>query len=134
MKSVEFSGTIEEFQGMSDISHLKVTDEDGKAINLPITFNGSADQYENLTEARASEDWPGDSEILKFVNSRKLAAAKSSVYQSVTKAVKAAYDKSPAKARKDFVDSALNSPKFKGIADATERMAQVNAFANSMGF
>ena len=117
---------------------LKVTPIEtfmGKSID-PISYSGSAKQYDTKEEAIAAGEWPdsADAFVLKGVNARLLASAKSAAYQAATKSLKDAYEKSPEKARKDFIESALKSPKFANIADVNARNQAVSDFADSMGF
>ena len=93
MRTSPFSGTVDTYQG--------------QPVSPVIAYSGEAEQYENLTEAKQSEDWPGDNEILKWINTRSLTAAKAKKYQEVTKTLKENYEKSPAYLRKQFVDAAL---------------------------
>ena len=95
MKTVTFEGTIESYQG--------------KTLDSPIKYSGSCEQYENLTEAKDSEDWPGDSEILKFVNTKKLTAAKAKNYQDATKDLKAAWESSPEYQRESLVKNIMTA-------------------------
>lgn len=93
MKTVTFEGSVAEYQG--------------QPVTPAITYSGSAEVFENLAEAKNSDSWPNDSDILKFVNNKVLTAAKASKYQEVTKDLKAAWEASPAKLRKDFIESAI---------------------------
>lgn len=76
----KLTGTVEEYASQK--------------LKVPVTFPFDANQYENLTEAKASEDWPSDNEILKIVNRGAVTSAKASAYQKATKDLKAAYEKS----------------------------------------
>jgi hypothetical protein len=78
MKTVPFEGTVEEYAGQK--------------LEKPIQFSGNAEQYENVAEAKSSEDWPGDSEVLKIVNRSKVTSAKASAYQKATADLKKAYE------------------------------------------
>lgn len=127
MKTEKFDGEIAEFQG-SKKNEFGAKNEDGKPIMFPIAYSGTVEQYENVAEAKAGEDWLNDNDILRVVNAKKLAAAKSAEYQKATKSLKEAYDKSPAKARKDFIDSALKSPQVSGD------IAKAEAMADQFGF
>lgn len=102
----------------------------GEKLANPIVYNGEATQYLSKDEAIAAGEWPDNLDVftLKSVNSRMLASAKSAAYQGATKAEKAKYDTSPAKARKDFIDSVLKSPQINGDVN------KANALADSMGF
>lgn len=93
MKKVPFEGKVEEYQG--------------KRLDTPISFSGEADAYENIAELKASEDWPGDSEILKMVNSRKLTSAKAQAYQTSTKSLKEQYEASADYKKAQLVKAAM---------------------------
>lgn len=80
MKTESFEGTVEAYQG--------------KALDKPISFNGVVEVFENLTEAKGSEDWPSDNEVLKIINAKRVTAAKAAKYQTATKDLKAAYEAS----------------------------------------
>ena len=56
MRTSPFSGSVDTYQG--------------QPVSPVIAYSGEAEQYENLTEAKQSEDWPGDNEILKWINTR----------------------------------------------------------------
>src|ERR1043166_4091336 len=104
MKQVSFKGEVLEYQG--------------KKLDSPIKYDGSAESYENLTEAKNSEDWLSDAEILKVINSKKLTAAKAAKYQEVTKELKAAYESSPEFKRKQVIDAVLAAGKSHAEAEA----------------
>lgn len=93
MKSLTDSGKVEEYQG--------------KKLDTAISYEFSYDVYENLADARNSEDWPGDSEILKFVNQRKFTSAKAQAYQKATKQLKEAYEASADYKRKQLISAAM---------------------------
>ncbi len=104
MRTEKFEGTVAEYQG--------------SALATPITYSGDVSLYENVNEARNTEDWLSDSEILRAINSKKLAAAKASKYQEVTKPLKEAYEKSPEFKRKNLVASIMASGKNQAEAEA----------------
>ena len=93
MHKVQFSGKVEEYQG--------------KRLDTPIEYSGEADSYDNVAEARQGEDWLGDSEILKVINTKKLTAAKAAKYQESTKALKEAYENSADFKRANLVKAML---------------------------
>lgn len=93
MKQVKFEGSVEEYQG--------------KKLPAAIPFSGVADNYENIGELKTSEDWPNDSDILKFVNRGKVTSAKAAAYQAATKELKTAYEASDEYKRKNFIESAV---------------------------
>jgi|SRR6187399_125025 len=47
----------------------------GKVINPPINFEYSFDAFENVTEMRAANEFPKDSEVLDMVNTKRKGAA-----------------------------------------------------------
>jgi hypothetical protein len=110
MKQVPFKGEVLEYQG--------------KKLDSPIQYDGNADSYENLSEAKGSEDWLSDNEILKVINSKKLTAAKAAKYQEVTKELKKAYEDSSDYKRKQVIDAVLLAGK---------SQAEAEAFAASLG-
>lgn len=93
MRTETFEGTVEAYQG--------------KNLDTPIKFSGNASLYENVAEAKASEDWPGDSEVLKMVNTKKVTSAKAAEYQKATKVLKEAYEASDDYKRKNLVTAML---------------------------
>src|SRR5258707_10450956 len=93
MRTLTDSGKVEEYQG--------------EKVEPVVTYNFDYEVFENLNEAKTSEDWPGDSEVLKFVNQRKFTSAKAQAYQKATKALKDAYEASDAFKRKNLINSAI---------------------------
>lgn len=104
MKQVTFEGTVSEYQGKPVVPELK--------------FSGVADQYENIGEARGSEDWLSDAEILKAINAKKVTAGKSSAYQEVIKPLKEAYEASAEYKFNNLVKSAMAAGASKEQAEA----------------
>ncbi len=113
MKQAEFSGEVSEYQG--------------QPVSPAIQYSGNADSYETKDEAVTAGMWPdnADSFVLKAINTKSLTAAKQAEYQKVTKDLKDAYEKSPAKQRKDFIEAFLKAP------GATQEKAE--AVADSIG-
>jgi hypothetical protein len=66
MKTETFKGVIESAYG-KQLSDL------GKS---PLSFSGSYEAYESITEVRNSRDFPSDEEIVNFVNNKLKAAAR----------------------------------------------------------
>lgn len=97
MRTENFEGTIAEYQG--------------KAVSPVITYSGTVELFTNVEEARASEDWPNESGILKMVNQKLLAAAKASKYQEASKELKAAYEASPDFKRANLVKALVATGK-----------------------
>lgn len=95
MKKLTDSGKVEEYQG--------------KKLETPIEYTFEYETFENLAEAKGSEDWPGDSEILKFVNQRKFTSEKAKAYQAATKSLKDAYEKSDDFKRKNLIAAAVGA-------------------------
>ena len=93
MKTLTDSGKVEEYQGT--------------VVNPPVSYEFSYEVFENLQEAKNSEDWPGDSEVLKFVNQRKFTSSKAQAYQKATKSLKETYESSDAFKRKNLINSAI---------------------------
>ncbi len=115
MKKVAFSGTVEEYMG--------------KKLATPISFSGEADNYDTVTELKASEDFPSDNEILKLVNTKKVTSAKAQAYQKATKDQKATYEASPEYQRKNLIDAMLAMKK--GDGSPMYSLAEAEAFAGS---
>lgn len=111
MRTEQFEGTIESYQG--------------KTLDNPIKFSGNVELYENTPEAKQSEDWPSENEILKVVNTKKLTAAKAAEYQKATAALKKEYEESDEFKRANLVKALMLSGKSKaeaeGIADTILR-------------
>jgi hypothetical protein len=110
MKQVTFKGEVLEYQG--------------KKLDKPIQYDGTADSYENVSEAKASENWLSDNEILKVINTKNLTAAKAKKYQEVTADLKKAYEESSEYKRKQVIDAVLLAGK---------SQAEAEAFAASLG-
>jgi hypothetical protein len=109
--------------GMSDEDVVKeltgeIATYQEQDLPKPITYAFDPDQYENLTEAQAGEDWPGDGEILKLVNRQKLTAAKQKSYATATKKLKEDYEKTPTYRRKALVAALLAANFSKDEAEA----------------
>ena len=104
-------GNVEDYQGKSiaewatAIDGLVTGQNDAGATVLPYTFEYNV--YDTLTEAKASEDWPSDNEVLKWVNQTAERSAKASAYQKAVAKIKTAYEKSPEFKRAQFVKSAI---------------------------
>ena len=81
----------------------KVEEYQGEKLNPPIDYTYSYSKYDNLTEARASENWPSDNEILKWVNQTQERTAKASAYQKAVADKKKVYETSDAYTRKEMV-------------------------------
>ena len=96
----------------------QVSEFQGEKLETPVPYSWDCDQYENLTEAQGSEDWPGDNEILKMVNRSKLTAAKQAAYQKATKKLREDYEKTPEARRKAFIAIAVQSGFSKDEAEA----------------
>ncbi len=127
MKKVAFSGTVEEYQGKKLDKPIKYAsgDKNGDGTER-VPF---AEAYETVAELKASEDFPGDSDILKFVNARKLTSAKAQAYQTATKDLKAQYEASPEYQRKNLIDAMLAMKRPDGTAMFNQ--AEAEAFAAS---
>lgn len=108
MTKVTFEGTVEAYQG--------------KALPTPINFSGEVTQYENLTEAQGSEDWPSANEILKIVNTKRVTSAKAAEYQKATAELKKAYEGSVDFKRNAFIKAAIaggmNTAQAEAMADS----------------
>jgi len=66
METVNFEGTIEEYQGKKD----------WPGITLPINYNGSYEAFTSPQEVKDAGEWPNDGAVLKMVNTRRLSTAK----------------------------------------------------------
>lgn len=93
MRSETFQGTVEAYQG--------------KQLDKPIQFSGTVELFENLTEAKGSEDWPSDNEVLKIINTKRVTAAKASKYQEATKELKTQYEASSDYKKSQLVKAAM---------------------------
>jgi hypothetical protein len=72
----------------------KVEEFMGKPVSPAIEYSFSWKAYENVGEAKNSEDWPNDADMLKFVNQRAERSAKAQSYQTAIKDLKSAYENS----------------------------------------
>jgi Spy/CpxP family protein refolding chaperone len=93
MKQVSFSGEVLEYQG--------------RKLDTPIKYTGTADQYETTQEAKESGSWPVEDTVRSWINQRKLTSAKAAKYQEVTASLKEAYENSPEFKRKNLVNAML---------------------------
>lgn len=93
MKTETFTGTVEEYQG--------------KKLEKAISFDGAVEVPETITEAKERGFWPSESEMLKAVQSKLVASAKSSEYQKATKALKEAYEASDDFKRNNLIKAAI---------------------------
>src|SRR5690349_699806 len=98
MRTESFSGTVEAYQG--------------KTLPTPINFSGSVELYENLTEAKNSEDWLSENEILKVINTKRVTAAKAAEYQKATKKLKEDYENTWEFKRANLIKAALATEMF----------------------
>ena len=87
------SGTVEEYQG--------------KPVSPVITYDFEFNVYDSLTEAKQSEDWPSENEVLKWVNQTAERSSKASAYQKAVADLKKAYEASPEFRHAQFVKSAI---------------------------
>lgn len=87
------SGSVEEYQG--------------KPVSPVINYTFEYSVHDTLTEAKNSEDWPNDSDILKWVNQTAERSAKASAYQKAVADLKAKYEASPEFRQAQFVKSAV---------------------------
>jgi hypothetical protein len=95
----------------------------------PLYYTPEYNEFTTIDEVRAAGEWPNEKDILDSVNAKRKTAAVAKAYQEVVKPVKERWDRSKAKARKDFIESARLAPAFKGKSDA-----ELAAFADSMGY
>jgi len=93
MKSMTDSGEVQEYQGTK--------------LSPAIAYSFSWEEAENVTEAKNGENWPSDSEILKFVNGKAKTSAKAQAYQKATADLKKAYENTPEFKRKNLIAAAL---------------------------
>lgn len=68
----------------------------GEALNPPIHVTGSADLFDSPDTAKQSGDWPNDKTILEWLNSDRLAKAKSNARAKQLADKMEEYQKSPA--------------------------------------
>jgi hypothetical protein len=104
MRTETFEGSVESYAG--------------KAVEPARAFRGSAEVYENVAEAKASEDWPSDAEICKIVNQKKVTAAKATEYQKVTADLKKEYEQTPEFKRAGLIKALVLAGKSKADAEA----------------
>jgi hypothetical protein len=81
----------------------KVEEYQGEKLNPPIEYFYEFTKYDNVAEAKASEDWLNDNDILKIVNQTAERTAKASAYQKAVADKKKEYEKSDAYTRKEMV-------------------------------
>ena len=65
----------------------------GRVLETPVPFSGEREEYENIGEIRAANDYPSDAEIVKMRNGERAALATSAARAS---ALEAAGVKAPA--------------------------------------
>lgn len=85
----------------------KVEEYQGKPVTPAIDYSFDYSVYDNLTEAKQSEDWPNDSDILKWVNQTAERSAKASSYQKAVAELKTKYEASPEFRKANFIKSAI---------------------------
>jgi hypothetical protein len=81
----------------------KVEEYQGEKLNPAIDYDYEFSKYDTLVEAKASEDWPSDNEVLKWVNQTAERTAKASAYQKAVADKKKEYEKSDAFTRKEMI-------------------------------
>jgi len=72
MKTQEFKGTIK--------THA------GKSITPALEYSGSASLYESADEVRAANKWPGDADIVEFLNADILNKTRTATVQATLEA------------------------------------------------
>jgi len=65
----------------------------GKPVSPAIPYDFEYSVFDNLAEARQSEDWPSDSEVLKWVNQTAERSSKAKAYQEAVKTLRESYEK-----------------------------------------
>ena len=70
----------------------EISEYQGKVISpaIPYTFEYSV--YDTLTEAKDSQDWPSDAEVLKWVNQSSERKSKANQYQKTLAPLREAYE------------------------------------------
>lgn len=111
------SGTVEEYQG------------EKLSPALPYTYKWN--KYDTITEAKNSEDWPNDNDILKFVNQSTERAAKAKAYQETVKDKKKEYEQSEAYTTKEMEKLLVIRFKAQGLDEAAA-VAKAKEVASSM--
>lgn len=94
-KEVKWDGTIEEYQG--------------KKLDTPLKYSGVSNVPSDINEARGSEYWPSDGDILKMIQNKIVSNDKASEYQKQIKPLKEAYENSPEYKRKNLVSAMLEA-------------------------
>jgi putative intracellular protease/amidase len=102
----------------------KVEEYQGKKVSPAKEYSFDYWRYTGVVAAKASEDWPNDSDMLKFVNNRSKVASKAKAYQSETEELRKAYEDSAEFKRKNVIDAVLLTGK---------TQAEAEAFAASLG-
>ena len=72
----------------------EVKEYQGKPVTPAIPYTFEFQVYDNVAEAKSSEDWPNDSDMLKFVNQTAERSAKAQSYQKAVAELKKAYEDS----------------------------------------
>ena len=108
----------------------EVQEFDGKALDTPIQYSFTYNVYENLADAKSSEDWPSDNEVLKWINQNAERSAKSTAYQAATKTLRDAKLASPEYKLEQLIKQAMAM----GLArDAAEAFARSTPIGQSIG-
>ena len=89
-----------------------------------IEYSPEYDEFE--TREEAGDAWPNNATILDWLNQKNKTASVAKSYQAAAAPFKAEYDGSPAKLRKDFVDSA--------VAGGKVSREDAEKLADSLGF
>lgn len=103
----------------------EVREYQGQPVSPAIVYSAEFEAFENVAELRNAGAFPNDKEILDTVNNKLRTAAIASAYQKATADLKKAYENSPAKARKDFVETAMRAPMDR---EAAEKLADTLGF------
>jgi hypothetical protein len=109
METKTYKGTVTEYQG--------------KRLETPVGYTVNWESFETIAEAKDSENWLSDAEVLREINKKQFTAAKAKEYQSVTKGLKEDYENSAEFKRKNFIAAALAMGK---------TLEQAEALADSM--
>lgn len=85
----------------------QVQEYQGKPLSPALDYTFEYEVYDSVAEAKASENWPNDSDMLKFVNQRAERSAKASSYQAVIAPLKEAFENSAEFKRQQLIKAAL---------------------------
>lgn len=104
--------------------NAQITEFMGQTLSTPIPYSWEGEHFENLTEAKGSDSWPSDNEVLKIINTKLTTAAKANAYQAALKPVREAYEQTREYKVAQFIKSATEAKLFGGDVEKIKALAE----------